>query len=48
MPPESLQSNPNVWDFYTKYAIFQLFNFRQEEIIGAHDVNVISFVNDEK
>ena len=38
-----LQSHPNVCGFYTIYAAFPLFKFRQEEITGVHDVNVLSF-----
>ena len=45
MMPEPLQSHPRVWGFYTIYATFHLFNFRQEEITGVHDVNVLSFIN---
>ena len=44
MMPEPLQSDPSVCDFYTIYAAFHLFNFRQEDITGVHDVNVISFI----
>ena len=40
--PEPLQSHPNVCDFYTIYAAFNLFKIRQEEITGVHDVNVLS------
>ena len=43
MVPEPLQSHPSVCGFYTIYAAFHLFNFRQEEITGVHDVNVLSF-----
>ena len=44
MMPEALQSHPNVCVFYTIYAAFHLFKFRQEETAGVPDVNVISFV----
>ena len=44
MIPEPLQSHPNVCGFYTIYAAFHLFKFRQEEIRGVHDVNVLSFI----
>ena len=44
MMPEPLQSQPSVCGFYTIYAAFQLFKFRQEEITGDHDVNVLSFI----
>ena len=40
-----LQSHPSVCGFYTIYAAFHLFMFRQEEITGVHDVNVLSFVS---
>ena len=45
MMPEPLQSHPSVCGFYTIYAAFQLFKFRQEEITGVHDVNVLSFIS---
>ena len=45
MMPEPLQSHPSVCGFYTKYAAFHLFKFRQEEITGVHDVNVLSFIS---
>ena len=45
MMPEPLQSHPRVCGFYTIYAAFHLFKFRQEEITGVHDVNVLSFIN---
>ena len=44
MMPEPLQSHPNVCGFYTIYAAFHLFKFRQAEITGVHDVNVLSFI----
>ena len=43
--PAPLQSHPSVCGFYTIYAAFHLFKFRQEEITGGHDVNVISFIS---
>ena len=43
--PEPLQSHPSFRSFYTIYAAFHLFNFRQEEITGVHDVNVFSFIS---
>ena len=43
MMPATLQSVPSVCGFYTIYAAFHLFKFRQEEITGVHDVNVLSF-----
>ena len=45
MMPEPLQSHPSVCGFYTIYAAFLLFKFRQEEITGVHDVNVLSFIS---
>ena len=42
MMPEPLQSHPRVCGFYTIYVAFHLFKFRQEEITGVHDVNVLS------
>ena len=44
MIPEALQSHPSVCGFYTIYAAFHLFKFRQEEITGVHDVNALSFI----
>ena len=45
MIPEPLQSYPGVCGFYTIYAAFHLFKFRQEENTGVHDVNVLSFIS---
>ena len=45
MMPARLQSHPSVCGFYTIYAAFHLFKFRQEEITGVHDVNVLSFIS---
>ena len=45
MMPAPLQSHPSVCGSYTIYAAFYLFKFRQEEITGVHDVNVVSFIN---
>ena len=45
MMPAPLQSQPSVWGFYTIYAAFHLFMFRQEEKTGVHDVNVLSFIS---
>ena len=39
----TLQSRPSVCGFYTIYTAFRLFKFRQEEVRGVHDVNVLSF-----
>ena len=44
MMPDTLQSHPSVCCFYTIYAAFHLFKFRQEEITGVHNVNVFSFM----
>ena len=44
MMPASLQSHPSVCGFHTIYAAFHLFKFRQEEITGVHDINVLSFI----
>ena len=40
-----IQSHPSVCGFYTIYAAFHLFNFRQEENTGVRDVNVLSFIS---
>ena len=45
MMPANLPSHPSVCGFYTIYATFRLFKFRQEEITGLHDVNVLSFIS---
>ena len=45
MMPAPLQSHPSVCGFYTIYAAFHLFKFRQEETTGVHDVNVLSFIS---
>ena len=45
MMPTPLQSHPSVCGFYTIYAAFHLFKFRQEEITGVHDVNLLSFIS---
>ena len=45
MLPENIQSHPSVCGFYTIYEAFHLFKFRQEEITGVHDVNVLSFIS---
>ena len=39
------QLHPSVCGFYAIYAAFHLFKFRQEEITGVHDVNVLSFIS---
>ena len=44
MMPARLQPHPSVCGFYTIYAAFRLFKFRQEEITGVHDANVLSFI----
>ena len=45
MMPAPLQSHPSVCGFYTIYAAFNFFKFRQEEITGVHDVIVLSFIS---
>ena len=45
MMPAPLQSHPSVCGFYTIYAAFHLYKFRQEEITGVYDVNVLSFIS---
>ena len=37
--------SPSVCVFYTIYATFHLFKFRQEQIIGVHDVTVLSYIS---
>ena len=44
MMPEPLQSHPSVCGFYTIYAAFHLFKFRQAELTGVHGVNVLSLI----
>ena len=43
MMPEPLQTHPRVCGFYTIYVPFHLFKFRQGELTGVHDVNLLSF-----
>ena len=45
MMPAPLQYHPSVCNSYTIYAAFHIFKFRQEEITGVHDVNVLSFIS---
>ena len=45
MMPEPLQSHRSVCEFYTIYTAFHLFKFREEEITGVHDDNVLSFIS---
>ena len=45
MMPEPLKSQPSVCGFYTMYAAFHHFKFRQDEITGVHDVKVLSFIS---
>ena len=45
MMPAPLQSHLSVRGFSTIYAASHLFKFRQEEITGAQDVNVLSFIS---
>ena len=42
--PEALQSHLCTFGFYTIYAAFHLFKFRQEENASVHDVKVMSFI----
>ena len=44
MMPAPLQSHSIVYGFYTMYAAFLVFKFRQEKITGVHDVKVLSFI----
>ena len=45
---ETLEAHPSVCGFYTINAAFHLFNFRQEKITGAHHVDVLSFISNNK
>ena len=45
MMPDPLQSHPSVCGLKTKNAAFHLFKFRQAEITGVHDVNLLSFIS---
>ena len=45
MMPAPLQFHPSVCGFYTIYAAFHIFKFRQEEITGINDLNVLSFIS---
>ena len=45
MMPKPLRFHPSVCGFFTIYVAFHLFKFRQEEITGDHDVNVLSFLS---
>ena len=45
MMPEPLQSHPSVCGFYTMYAAFHLFRFRQKEITGVQHHIVLSFIS---
>ena len=44
MMPEPLQSHPSVCGFYTLYATFHLFKFRQKELAGVAYVNALLFI----
>ena len=44
MMPEPLQSHPSVCGFFAINVAFHLIKFRQEEIIGVPDVNILSFI----
>ena len=45
MVPVKLQSHPSVCGFYAIYSAFHLFKFQQEQLTGAHDVNVFSIIS---
>ena len=45
MMPAPLLSHPSVCGFYTIYAAFHRFKFKQEKFTGVHDVNVFSFIS---
>ena len=45
MMPDPLQSRPSLSGFYRIYAAFHLFKYRQEEITGVHDFNVLSLIS---
>ena len=45
MMPEPLRSHPIVCGLCTIFSVFHLFRFRQEEIRGVHDVNMLSFIS---
>ena len=45
MMPAPLQSHPSVCGLCTLNAAFHLFKFRQQEITGVHDFNVLSFIS---
>ena len=45
MMSQPLQYHPSICGFYAIYAAFHLFRFRQEEITGVHDVNVLSVIS---
>ena len=45
MMPDPLQSHPSVCGFYTIYAAFQLYKFRQEVFTEVNDVNLLSFLS---
>ena len=40
-----LQPYPSVCGVYTIYAAFHLFKYQHEELTGAHDGNVLSFLS---
>ena len=45
MIPERLQLHQSLCGFYTINAAFLLFKFGQEEITGAHNLTVLSFIS---
>ena len=44
MMPKPIQFHSSLCTFYAIYAAFHVFKFRQGEITGVHDVNVLSFL----
>ena len=43
MIPKTQHCLPSICNFFTIYAAFHLFKFRQEGITGVHSVDVVSF-----
>ena len=44
MLPQPIQTHPSVCGFFTINATFHLFEFRQEEFTGVHNVHILSFI----
>ena len=42
---QMMPAPPSVCGLYAIYLAFHLLKFRQEEITGVHDVNVLSFIS---